>query len=72
MPHLLLSGFHESCHTAASFFLKWRSEMSGHLCLVANLSDYRGFPTNYNNWKSIYKKKKKVKGFSFILFYVES
>lgn len=44
VSHLLLSGFHESCHSAVAFFLKWTSEMSGHLCLVANPSDYTDFP----------------------------
>lgn len=44
VSHLLLSGFHESCHSAVAFFLKWTSEMSGRLCLVTNLSDYTDFP----------------------------
>lgn len=44
ISYLLLLGFHESCHSAVAFFLKWKSEMSGHLYSATNLSDYIDFP----------------------------
>lgn len=72
--HLLLLGFHESYRTAVSFFLRWKSEMSGHLCLVTNLSDYTGFPTQLKQLLidiiNVIHRPKKVKSFSFPLFHV--